>query len=58
LVAEVLEIEPEEVLSKERQARKVMARNLFGFWTARELAISHTELTGKLEMTLWRWIYS
>jgi hypothetical protein len=42
-VAEVLEIEPDEVLSKEWQARKVMARNLFGFWTAREFAISHTE---------------
>jgi hypothetical protein len=51
-VAEVLEIEPDEVLSKERQARKVMARNLFGFWAARELGISHTELAGKLEMSI------
>jgi hypothetical protein len=39
-------------LSKERQVRKEMARNLFGFWAARGLAISHTELAGKLEMSI------
>jgi putative transposase len=43
-VAEVLEIEPDEVLSKGRQARKVKIRNLFCFWASGELGISHTEL--------------
>jgi putative transposase len=57
-VAEVLEIEPDEVLSKGREARKIKARSLFCFWAARELGISQTELAGKLEMTLWHWIYS
>jgi putative transposase len=51
-VAEVLEIEPDEVLSKGRQARKVKARSLFCFWASRELGISHTELAGKLEMSI------
>jgi chromosomal replication initiation ATPase DnaA len=57
-VVEILKIESGEVLSKRRQARKVMARELCCFWAARELGISHTELDGKLEMTLWHWVYS
>ena len=51
-VAEVLEIEPDEVLSKGRQARKVKARSLFCFWASRELGISHTKLAKKLEMSI------
>jgi len=51
-VAEVLEIEPDEVLSKGRQARKVKARSLFYFWASRELGISHTKLAKKLEMSI------
>jgi putative transposase len=51
-VAEVLEINPDEVFSKGRQDRKVKARSLLCFWAARELGISHTALAKKLEMSL------
>ena len=48
-VAEVLEMEPDEVFSKGRQSRKV--RSLLCFWAARELGMSHTALAKKLEMS-------
>ena len=51
-VAEVLNMEPDEVFSKGRQDRKVKARSLLCFWAARELGMSHTELAKKLEMSL------
>ena len=51
-VAEVLEVEPEEVFSKGRQDWKVRARSLLCFWASRELGISHTELAKKLELSL------
>jgi putative transposase len=51
-VAEILEIEPDEVFSKGRQARKVKARSLFCFWASRELGISHTKLAKRLEMSI------
>ncbi len=51
-VAEVLDMEPEEVFSKGRQNRKVIARSLLCFWAARELGISHTVLAKRLEMSL------
>ena len=50
-VAEVLEMEPDEVFSKGRQNRKVKARSLLCFWAARELGMSHTDLAKKLEMS-------
>ena len=50
-VAEVLEMEPDEVFSKGRQSRKVRARSLLCFWAARELGMSHTTLAKKLEMS-------
>ena len=50
-VAEVLEMEPDEVFSKGRQNRKVRARSLLCFWAARELGVSHTDLAKKLEMS-------
>ena len=40
-VAEVLEMEPDEVFSK----------SLLCFWAARELGMSHTDLAKKLEMS-------
>jgi hypothetical protein len=51
-VAEVLEIDPDEVFSKGRQSRKVKARSLLCYWASRELGISHTELAKKLEMSV------
>ena len=51
-VAEVLRIEPDEVLSKGRQSKRVKSRSLFCFWASRELGISHTELAKKLEMSV------
>jgi len=51
-VSEVLGIEPDEVFAKGRQDRRVRARSLLCFWSARELGISHTALAKKLEMSL------
>jgi putative transposase len=51
-VAEVLEMEPDEVYSKGRQNRKVKARSLLCFWASRELGMPHTLLAKKLEMSL------
>ena len=51
-VAEVLDMDPDQVFSKGRQNRKVEARSLLCFWAARELGMSHTALAKKLEMSL------
>jgi REP element-mobilizing transposase RayT len=51
-VAEVLEIEPDEVFSKGRQEKKVKARSLLCYWSSRELGISHTSLARRLEMSI------
>lgn len=50
-VAEVLNIEPEQVFSKGRQKLKVRARSLLCFWAVRELGMSLTELAKKLELS-------
>lgn len=50
-VAEVLEMEPDEIFSKGRQNRKVKARSLLCYWAARELGMSHTDLAKRLEMS-------
>ena len=50
-VAEVLEMEMDEIFSKGRQSRKVRARSLLCFWASRELGMSHTDLAKKLEMS-------
>ncbi|MEA3359421.1 MAG: transposase [Thermodesulfobacteriota bacterium] len=51
-VAEVLDMDQDEVFSKGRQDRKVKARSLLCFWASRRLGISHTALAKKLEMSL------
>jgi len=51
-VAEVFDIDPDEVFSRGRQDKKVKARSLLCFWAARELGMSHTALAEKLEMSL------
>ena len=50
-VAQVLEIEKDEVYSKGRQARKVKARSLFSFWASRELGIPHTVLAKRFGLS-------
>jgi len=50
-VAQVLEIEPDEVFSKGRQNRKLRARSLLCFWAARELGMPHTAFAKRLEMS-------
>ena len=49
-VAEVLNMDQDEILSKGRQRRK--ARSLLCFWAARELGMSLTALAMKLEMSI------
>lgn len=51
-VAEVLEMQPDEILSKGRQKSKVLARSLLCFWAVRELGLSLTELAVHLEMSV------
>ncbi len=51
-VAAVLDVEPSEIFSRGRQARKVKARSLLCFWAATELGMSHTALARILEMSL------
>jgi len=51
-VAEVLDMELDEVFSQGRQDRKVRARSLLCFWAARELGMPHTALAKRLEMSV------
>jgi hypothetical protein len=51
-VAEVLDMDPDEVFSRGWQDRKVKAGSLQCFWAPRELGMSHTALAEKLEMSL------
>ncbi len=50
-VAEVLDMDKDEVLSKGSQIRKVKARSLLCYWASRELGISHTILAKKFELS-------
>jgi putative transposase len=50
-VAEIFEMEPNEIFSKGKQHRKVQAKSLFIFWAVRELGTSLRELSMKLEMS-------
>jgi hypothetical protein len=47
-VADIYEIEVEDIFSKEKQQRSVKAGSFFCFWAARELVISPIELTRRL----------
>jgi hypothetical protein len=51
-VANIFEIEPDDIFRKGRQKPRVDARGLFCHWCVRELGISLTELAQKLEMTV------
>jgi len=50
-VAEIYEIEPNDLFSKGKQPRKVQARSLFCFWAVSELGHSLRELARRLEMS-------
>ena len=51
-MADILEMQPDEILSKGRNRREVVAKSLLCFWAARELGLSLTELARHLEMTV------
>ncbi|MEW6137858.1 MAG: hypothetical protein AB1733_06435 [Thermodesulfobacteriota bacterium] len=51
-MAEILETQPDEILSKGRNRKEVVAKSLLCFWAARELWPSLTELARHLEMTV------
>lgn len=51
-VAEILEMEPHEILSRGRNNKEVVARSRLCFWAARELRLLLTGLAGQLEMTV------
>ena len=50
-VAEVLDVEKDEVYSKGRQTKKVNARSLLCFRASRESGIPHTVLAKQLELS-------
>ena len=50
-VAEVCQVNPEDVVAQGRQRRKVRARNLLCFWAVRELGLSLTEMARRLGMS-------
>lgn len=50
-VGEIYGMEPGEVLSGGRQARKVQARSLFCFWAVRELGVSLREVARRLKIS-------
>ena len=51
-MAEIYEIEPNDIFSKGKQPRKVQARSLFCFWGVRELGFSLTELAQRLNISV------
>ena len=51
-VANIFEIEPDDIFLKGRQKPRADARGLFCHWCARELGMSLTELAQKLQMTV------
>jgi len=50
-VAEVLDINPFEVLAPGKERSRVQARSLFCYWAARELGISMAELSRRLKIS-------
>jgi len=51
-VAEVLAIDPDQLLSKGRKKEAVAAGSLLCFWAVRELGLPLTGLARRLEMTV------
>jgi hypothetical protein len=51
-VAEIYEIEVDDIFLKGKQQKRVKARGLFCFWAVRELGISLTELARRLGISV------
>ena len=51
-VAEIYEIEVDDIILKGKQQKRVKARSLFLFWAVRELGISLTELARRLGISV------
>ncbi len=51
-VAEIYEMELDEVFSKGRQDQKVKARSLLCYWAVRELGVSLTDLAREFELSV------
>jgi len=50
-VAGIYDMDPDEIYSKGKQQKKVMARSLFCFWAVKELGMSLRELARQLEIS-------
>jgi REP element-mobilizing transposase RayT len=51
-VAEIFEIEAEDIFLKGKQRKRVRARSLFCFWAVHELGASQTELAKRLKISV------
>ena len=51
-VCSVMDLEPSEIWKMGKSRRRVAARSLLCFWAARELGISMTELSKRLNLSL------
>ncbi len=51
-MAEIYEIEVDDIFLKGKQQKRVKARSLFCFWVVRELVISLTELARRLGISV------
>ena len=51
-VCQIFSMQPEEILSKGKQRKKVMAKSLLCYWAVNRLGLSLTELAGHLEMSV------
>jgi len=51
-VADIYEMELDEVFSKGRQDQKVKARSLLCYWAVRELGVSLTDLAREFELSV------
>ena len=51
-VAEICEIERDDIFLKGKQQKRVKARSLFCYWAVRELGTSLTELARSLNMSV------
>ena len=51
IVARVMDVEPWQVCAAGKQRDRVRARSLFCYWAVRELGITMTALSGKLNLS-------
>ena len=51
-MAEICEIEKDDIFLKGKHQKRVKARSLFCYWSVRELGVSLTELAGRLNISV------